>query len=119
MIEGDDAVRIQEQIEIERARRIRNAARATLFVLQVQQSAQQRPRIERGVDARHGVEIVRLFRATDGCRAVDRREGGESCARQVFQTFHGGCDLACRITEVSADADPRRMPCVRRGHAAP
>src|SRR6187431_498983 len=101
---GNDAIAVEDEIDIERAGRAERTAFAAAFLLERLQFGHQRLGSERSLPHHHGVEIWRLVVGDiKGCRLDNRRnaEGSEK------NTEPADCELEIRpaVTEIGAERD--------------
>src|SRR5215216_3913864 len=71
----DDKIVVEEQVEVERARRVAERARATKRGLDLVQSFQESTGWQLRLEPRRGVQKRRLVRVADGVGVEERRHG--------------------------------------------
>ena len=101
---GQHTLAMQQQVQVQRARRVAVRAQAAMGLFNGQQRVQQRQRLQRSAQFSHGVDEVRAA-GLHGCRAVQRRLRHQSGLRQTRQL--GQCELqrGLRVAQVSAKPD--------------
>src|SRR5204863_5469027 len=98
----------EQQIEIERARRISEAAAPAMAALDRPQLAKELECLEIGVEPRDRIHKLRLRLVAERCAGVERGAGGQPAARYLAKLVEGALHLGAGIIEVRADADVRR-----------
>src|SRR4051812_13350279 len=98
----------EQQIEIERARRVGEAAPPAMAAFNRLQLAKELECLELGVEARDRIDELRLRLVAKRCAGVERRTRREAAARYLAQLVERPLDLGAGISEVRADADIRR-----------
>src|SRR5437867_3062104 len=99
-----DAIAVEQQIEVERARGVGKLARAAEAPLLGEQRFQQGPRGERGLDFGDRVDEVELRDHAHRRAAVKRRCGEEPRPRQLGERSKGAAHLWFGVTEIRSQA---------------
>src|SRR5258708_26633053 len=97
---GDHAIAVEQQVEIERARRAGKFAPAAETPLGGEQRLQQRPRRELGLDCGNRVDKVGLRADADGRAAVKGGRGEQSRAGQFGERRKGAAYLGFPVAEI-------------------
>ena len=106
----DDAVAVEEQVEVDRARPpVRAVAFTAEPALDSEQYVEQRPRLELGVDLRNGIQEPRLLLVAPGLRLDDLRHPPSA------DEAGGGADRRFTVAEVRAEAYVRERQLTRAG----
>nr|GEU28121.1 hypothetical protein [Tanacetum cinerariifolium] len=100
----DGGVPVQQQVQVQRARGVAVGAFAPVRLLDVVQCGEQRVRLHRGGDARHGVDVV-VAAGIDGRRAIQVRGRHQRAAGQPLQARKGVGHVGAGVAQVGADAD--------------
>ena len=98
---------VEQQVEVEGARRVAEAALAAVAVLDVEQCGEQGARCELGLDLRHRVDEVGLVDVADRRRRVQAGAGDDAGAGQAVELGERVFHLRRRVVEVGAQADGR------------
>lgn len=105
----DARLAIEQQIEIQNARPVRNATLATPSLLDRKKGLQQRSRRQLGLHVCHGIHEVGLIRITPGRRPVQGRATNEAARDNLPQSDEGAANLLSRIVQIAAKPDKGRM----------
>ena len=101
---GDDAVAVQEQVQVDLARAPALAPHAAEDVFHLQQPPQRRPRREQRADLRSRIQVPRLGGA-DRVGLVDARHRAQEKARLPRELLHGTAQGAHAVAQVGTQAD--------------
>ena len=96
----DHAIAVEQQIEIERARRVGKLAPAAETPLGGEQRLQQSPWSEPGLDCGNRVDKVRLCADADGRAAVKGGRGEEARAGQLGERREGAAYLGFPVADI-------------------
>src|SRR5258708_457005 len=114
----DHAIAVEQQIEIERARRAGKFAPAAETPLGGEQRLQQSPRSEPGLDCGNRVDKVRLCADADGRAAVKGGRGEEARAGQLGERREGAAYLGFPVADIrpqSYEGLRREVPLIHGG----
>ena len=101
-----DALRIvEQQVEVEGARRVAVIAAAPETCFQRLQHVEQGFRGEGGFNSADGVDEIRLAFDADRCRAVKRRAAQQAHLRQFIQCEQRGAELRLRLVQIGTEGD--------------
>src|SRR4026209_741937 len=103
----EDDVPVEEEVEVDRPGAPALVAHATEPALDVEQHAEERPRLERRLDRDGAVDECRLSDASPGLRLAERRHRDDLDPRFGAEEADGVLDRALAVCEVRAEADVR------------